>query len=182
MTGLWWQWQESSGWQTPQRLVDMMITRWAPQGITWPMYLFVVEGAFLGDMGYGDMWLFWESGWGMGGGGGGIWVTVRCMCACAVSWDHTLDWLSHLLCDWTSPCSHVHLQTHTYICTYSLGTHSGHLARPVRIFLHSVWPVDPRQPQASASQHATVAALPLVLCCFTENLRICLVERKLVVV
>lgn len=114
--------------------------------------------------------------------GGGIWVTVHCMCACAVSWDHTLDWLSHLLCDWTSPCSHVHLQTHTYIRTYSLGTHSGHLARPVRIFLHSVWPVDPRQPQASASQHATVAAPPLVLCCFTENLRICLVEKKLMVV
>lgn len=48
-------------------------------GITRPVYLFVVEGALLGDVGYGDMWLFLEVG-----DGGYVWVTVCIMCVCGL--------------------------------------------------------------------------------------------------
>lgn len=39
--------------QSPQRAVDTIITRWA-----WPVYVFVVEGALLEDMGYKDSFFF----------------------------------------------------------------------------------------------------------------------------
>lgn len=124
---------------------------------------------------------FLESGWGDG-------VIYECAyyVARVASWERTLERLSHLLYHWTSPCSHAHLQTHTYMRTHSLGTHSGHLAQPVRILLRSVWPVDPPAAtgvrQASASHHVIVATPPLEVCCLTDNLQICAEERRIAVV
>lgn len=114
-------------------------------------------------MGYGDV-AFFE------GKLGNIWVSVG---VCVVSWEHTLDRLSHLLCHWTSPCSHTHTHTMKLIhtCTHSSGTHLRHLAQPACVCLRNpLTPAATGVSRASASHVVAVAKPSFRVQWLTHNL------------
>lgn len=95
-----------------------MITRWAPQGITWPVLCICGRRCIVRRHGLWRHVAFLERrgsrGWGWRGN---IWVTVRIMCACVVSWERTLDWLSHLLLPLDiSPLTRALTNTYIHMC------------------------------------------------------------------